>query len=173
MVKNKEEIDLYNDQRFDVAKTVSRSVFMQLEKLSLKNKITLLSLLHHTKITCVCEVLQPEYQHIVNISSLDEPTPYFLSFTESNSYNEEEEKSLLSFCSKSSLELMKALGFNVPSYSTFKLNELDDKRKEVRKNFLLFVKVVSILLYIQVKLLIEAEYMRNSRLTCTKLEQAC
>ena len=41
----------------------------------------LLSFMHHTQMTAVFEILQPSYQHVVDLSYLDKPELNFICWT--------------------------------------------------------------------------------------------
>ena len=81
MIKNESDIELYTDDRYVVSKQFARSVWKMLQNLSPPNRNALYNFLHYTRVTAVCELLQSNYQHIVNISNTADSKVIFLTFT--------------------------------------------------------------------------------------------
>ena len=95
-------------------------VYDTLSKLSHENKLALFSLLHHTKITVVCEFLQRDYQHIVNLGNTDKLV--FLTFT--FTYNADNFR-LTAFPPHITLKLLNLLHVTSPHYTI--INNYDKK----------------------------------------------
>ena len=90
------DLDQYKDGRFLVAKQVGEATLNMLSKLSKENVELLLNFLHHTKSTAVFEVLQPGYQHVVDLDYLNgESVLKFIAWT--SAYKQENK--IESFCS--------------------------------------------------------------------------
>ncbi|CAL4117865.1 unnamed protein product [Meganyctiphanes norvegica] len=70
LISSEEDIEKYDGIRYNTAKVIARTVWKHLVQMQEKNRQILFSLLHHTKCTVVCEVLLPNNQHIVNLSSV-------------------------------------------------------------------------------------------------------
>ena len=89
-------MDQYKDGRFLVARQVGEATLNMLSKLSKENVELLLNFLHHTKSTAVFEVLQPGYQHVVDLDYLNgESVLKFIAWT--SAYKQENK--IESFCS--------------------------------------------------------------------------
>ena len=125
MINNENDIDKYTDQRFNVCKSFARGTWKMLEKISQKERDLLFQLLDYTKVTAVCEFLQPSYQHVVDISN-DESTVVFLTFTPTYTNS----TSLTAFSPAISLEIMNIL--NVPC-TPHKIINLDDKGERYKQ----------------------------------------
>ena len=69
LINQFEDINLYREERFQMAKTFARHLWKLLyQDISTINRNTLLSLLHHTKMTAICEILQKDNEHVVPIN---------------------------------------------------------------------------------------------------------
>lgn len=73
MFINLDEIEKYNDSRYLVARTVAETFFRQVIENSDTKLEQLVKYLQDNKITIVGEILQPKYQHIENLSYLEDP----------------------------------------------------------------------------------------------------
>ncbi|XP_069195778.1 baculoviral IAP repeat-containing protein 7-A-like [Procambarus clarkii] len=81
----------------------------------------------------VCELLQPDNQHIVNLSHLDKHQLNVICFTPL--YNEYEETSLLALPPHYTLNLFTALGFISPAYSIIEAKDVvKHQNKNVRRS---------------------------------------
>ena len=80
MIKSESDIELYTDDRYVVSKQFARIVWKMLQNLSPPNRNALYDIFHYTEVTAVCELLQPNYQHIVKISNTESKV-VFLTFT--------------------------------------------------------------------------------------------
>ena len=121
MISEKSDIDLYTDDRYNVSKKFAKSFFTQiLNNKSRKDLIALYNLIHFTKITAICEILQPSYQHIVAISNSnnddddddDDSKIIFLHF--SPTFNEL--NSLTAFPPHITIKVMKLLNLTCAPY---------------------------------------------------------
>ena len=109
MIGEENHIDLYPDTPYATVKKFAKSFWRMLHGLSLPNRQNLCHLLHYTKATAVCEILQPSYQHVVRIR-FQEDTIIFLAFTPSYRFSFQ---SLTAFPPLIASKLMQILG--VPS----------------------------------------------------------
>ncbi|XP_064082420.1 uncharacterized protein LOC135198610 isoform X2 [Macrobrachium nipponense] len=130
LISEKSDIDLYDGGRFKMAKIFARTVCDTLGNLSKDVLQLLLSFLHHTKVTAICEVLQPEYQHIVNLSYLETNELNFITFTPTAS--KDEETTLTAFPPHQTLKLGKALGFACASYTEIEPKNIMNQRHQIR-----------------------------------------
>ncbi|XP_066951819.1 uncharacterized protein [Macrobrachium rosenbergii] len=115
LIRKRSDIDLYNGSRFELAKVFARTVCDTLGNLSKDVLQLLFSFLHHTKVTAICEVLQPGHQHIVNLSYLETNELNFITFTPTASGDEE--TTLTAFPPHHTLKLAGALGLACASYT--------------------------------------------------------
>jgi len=125
-----EDIEKYEGDRFRIAKVVAKAVWKHLSQMQEKHQQFLFNLLHHTKSTVVSEILQPDNQHIVNLSDVKEPTLTVVCMTPTVS--DESEISLTALPPHHCLELFKALEFTTASYQIIDRNNLDELIKTKR-----------------------------------------
>ncbi|CAL4108594.1 unnamed protein product [Meganyctiphanes norvegica] len=130
-----EDIEKYEGERFKNAKVIAKAVWKHALKLQEKHRQILFSLLHHTKCTVVCEILLPDHQHIVNLSSIKEPTLCVLSVTPTVS--DDAQLSLTALPPHHCLELFTALGFAAAPYHIIEKTNVNEfiqrSRKEINK----------------------------------------
>ncbi|CAL4123306.1 unnamed protein product [Meganyctiphanes norvegica] len=124
LISCEEDIEKYEEIRYTNAKIIAKAVWKQLMQMHETNRQILFSLLHHTKCTVVCEILLPYNQHIVNLSSVKEPSLFVLAMTPTVSDNDE--ISLTALPPHHWLELASALGFNVAPYNIIDRKDLDN-----------------------------------------------
>ena len=111
MIRNEDDIELYTLDRLVHAKTFAKIFMKFLHTLSHDENQILKNLLHYTKCTVGCEILQPNYQHVVYISE-NEPTIVFLIFT--SPFNND--NTLTAFPPHIACKVMQALGFITAPY---------------------------------------------------------
>ncbi|XP_045626083.2 uncharacterized protein [Procambarus clarkii] len=130
LIKEAKDIDQYYGDRYGVAKIVARSVCETLDALEDKKRHLLFTLLHYTKCTVFCEVLQPLHQHIVNISHLDQPQISVISFTSTATTGTE--TSLTAIPPHLALDLSVSLGLSSTTYSVISPQEVFERRNMIR-----------------------------------------
>ncbi|CAL8101714.1 unnamed protein product [Orchesella dallaii] len=84
LVRNRDDISKYTDTRFQFAQRVANSFFqtvMENTNISEDSKSAFISFIQQKRFTCVCEMVQPEYQHVVNLSHLKHPELRFICWT--------------------------------------------------------------------------------------------
>lgn len=81
LLRRQSDIELYDASRYQVAREIAKAVWRRLSTLGDEQRRTLLALLHHTRATCVLELLQPEHQHVEDLSFLTEPELRFIAWT--------------------------------------------------------------------------------------------
>eukprot|EP00096_Caligus_rogercresseyi_P001112 TRINITY_DN11738_c0_g1_i1.p1 TRINITY_DN11738_c0_g1~~TRINITY_DN11738_c0_g1_i1.p1 ORF type:complete len:429 (+),score=49.85 TRINITY_DN11738_c0_g1_i1:72-1358(+) len=81
LAKCPEDIDKYEETRYNVAKVVARAVFSTLSKLDPQTQQVMYSISHHCQLTWTFEILNPNTQHVVNLSDLKDPLLNFISWT--------------------------------------------------------------------------------------------
>lgn len=130
LIRKRSDIDLYNGSRFELAKVFARTVCDTLGNLSKDVLQLLFSFLHHTKVTAICEVLQPGHQHIVNLSYLETNELNFITFTPTASGDEE--TTLTAFPPHHTLKLAGALGLVCASYTEIEPKFIMNQRHQIR-----------------------------------------
>ncbi|KAK8736795.1 hypothetical protein OTU49_004647, partial [Cherax quadricarinatus] len=131
LIRKIEDIEQYSGERFTVAKVMARAVWNKLYELESRHRHLLFSLMHHTKCTAVCEIFQPDHQHIIKLKDdLKQPQLNVISFTPV--YSENEESSLLALPPHHTLNLLSALGFATPSYSVIATEDVINHQNKVR-----------------------------------------
>jgi len=129
--RNHEDIEKYKESRFQIAKVICKSIVDSLNSMDHQKKIRLLSLLSWTKMTVIMEVLQPDYQHVVDLSYLSQPELKFLCFTEP--YTEKENHtSLTSLPPNIALEIGRKFGLNPTKYEIITVDQFEEEMKKVR-----------------------------------------
>ena len=127
MISENSDIDLYTDPRYTQAKKFAKS-FMKLLKTISKEKLDILySILHYTKVTIICEILQPSYQHIVYIPGKDDKI-VFLAFCPT--FNDD--INLIAFPPHIACKVLQVLGITTTNYRIFTGTD-EEKRKEFEK----------------------------------------
>ncbi|XP_042215304.1 uncharacterized protein LOC121861526 isoform X2 [Homarus americanus] len=132
LFRERGNIDLYEGERYAVAKVVARTVLDTLESIDVQRRHLMYSLLHHSKCTAVCELLQPSNQHIVNLNHLEKPQLNIISLT---SVYREQETSLIALPPHHTLDVLDALGFSCPAHSKISAEELEQHQNKVRSEF--------------------------------------
>lgn len=132
LIRNKEDIKLYLGDRYKVARIVATSVCQAINALQETQRKILFSLLHETKCTVVCELLQPENQHLVNLSYLSQPEINTLSLTPTSS-GAVSDTSLLALPPHHAIELLKALGLKTVDYRIKSVHEGIQIRDQIRR----------------------------------------
>lgn len=111
---------------------VARVVWETLEGLTSDNRNLVLSLLHYTRCTAVCEILQPDHQHIVNLSHLTKPQLCVLSLTPAaNCDDTDDPGSLLALPPNHMLDLFASLGFTCPTYKEVPVHTASEHKDAV------------------------------------------
>lgn len=134
MINKESDIDLYTNDRFNVCKKFAKQVWKILyTKLTPEKRNILYDILHYTKITAICEILQSNYQHIVlidNDNDLYEDKIIFLNFTlpfinDNNNIESNGDilKSLTAFPPHIAIKIMNVLGFTCATYKIFDIND--------------------------------------------------
>ncbi|XP_047471215.1 uncharacterized protein LOC125026669 [Penaeus chinensis] len=131
LIRNADDIDKYEGERYCVAKQVARAVCDTLKRLEEYPRHLVYSFLHHTKCTAVCEILQPNYQHIVDLSYLEEPQLNVITFT--STLGNENESSLTALPPHYTLEVLSILGFQTPSFSTVLPRDMGSHQHKVKR----------------------------------------
>ncbi|XP_042215272.1 uncharacterized protein LOC121861515 isoform X2 [Homarus americanus] len=134
LIRDCMDIEKYEGSRYGVAKIIARAVCSVLNDLEKKKQHLVFSLLHHTKSTAFCEILQPEHQHLVNISHLSEPQLNVISFTSTASYDGEV-RSLTAMPPHHALDLAAVLGFQSNTYKIIPRDEVLTHKDMIRQYF--------------------------------------
>ncbi|MPC20175.1 hypothetical protein E2C01_013107 [Portunus trituberculatus] len=130
IIKEKEDIDKYIGDRFTVAKIVARCLWDTLHELEEKHFNLLLKFLDLTKCTAICELLQPENQHIMNLSQLERPVLNVIGFTPPA--GDESCSSLIALPPHHTLNFLSGLGLTTPTYTVIQVEDVQKYRDEIR-----------------------------------------
>ena len=80
LVTRRQHLLKYKEQRYSYACVIGEAFFDLLEGMSESKRVQLLSFLAHTGFTAIFELLQPNNQHIVNLSHLPAPILKFITW---------------------------------------------------------------------------------------------
>ncbi|KAB7494678.1 hypothetical protein Anas_02690 [Armadillidium nasatum] len=129
LFKTYSDIEKYTESRFMVAKTVAEAVLDAFNEME-ESKLNILKhFLSTTKTTIVGELLQPHYQHIVDLSHLKKSTIYGLMLT--SLPGKEDDDSLTTIPPQTCLEFFKFFGISIPEYYSI-------STEDVKENILLW-----------------------------------
>lgn len=109
------DIERYEGSRFNVAKVVAHTAFELLQTQSHTQSIAFFEFVKKTRVTIVCELLQPYHQHIVDNSHLEETKLVPFAFTAIHVKN-----TLTALQPLLALKLLNAFGFKTPTFEVFK-----------------------------------------------------
>lgn len=134
MARNAEDVAKYKDSRYLVAKTVASAVLRKLATLDAMKLQLMLSFMHHTAVTAVLEVLQPDYQHVVDLSHLKKPELQFIAFTlpfdaETN------DESLCALEPSSALRFVGDVGFDCVQHQVIPVDEAENRMEDIRRGY--------------------------------------
>ncbi|KAG0712982.1 hypothetical protein GWK47_017247 [Chionoecetes opilio] len=115
----------------DAAHFSGRCVWDTLPALGDKHYRFLQKFLHLTNCTAICEILQPENQHIMNLSALEKPRLHVLGFTPPA--GDEDPTSLVAFPPHHTLHLLSCLGLTVPAHTVIQAEDVQRHREEIRQ----------------------------------------
>ncbi|XP_043223393.1 uncharacterized protein LOC122382292 isoform X3 [Amphibalanus amphitrite] len=133
VLRQESDIARYADQRYRVAREVAAAVWRLLEAMGEGQRQLLLSFLHHTRLTAVMELLQPDHQHVVDLSHLKVAELRFITWTGTLGDDFE------SYCGVTpelGFELAEMLGMKTVEHSVVigdVMNELPRVMQEVRE----------------------------------------
>lgn len=131
VIREKSNIDLYKESRYEYAKIIAKTVWDTLASLDQQRQHLVRSLLHHTKCTFVGEILQPQNQHIVNLSYLSKPEISFISMTPT--FTGPDVNTLLVIPPDYFLDLCSTLGLHTAAYTVVKDADVMVRKEETRK----------------------------------------
>jgi len=132
--KNERDIQSHTDSCYQVARevamTINRFVNKQLEP-EIRNAF--LSFLCLTKLTVVFEILQPNYQHVEDLSYLSEALLKFITFTESRI--DEHPHSLCYFPPHLAIELGKVFELSVLDFEVVDYDSIGEYLHKIREDY--------------------------------------
>ena len=120
--------------RFKIAKVVGSAWLRQLDSVPSSLAPTLLSFLAESRLTMIFEILCPDYQHVVDLSYLDQPQLKFLTLT--HQYRETGETahtSLAAFSPDVCIEFARHFGLDTAEYEVMEAGEAEDRMDRVRE----------------------------------------
>ena len=130
--RTEEDLELYKDSRFMIAKKIGSAWLRELETMDPSKASFLLQFLHNTKLTMIWEILFPDYQHVVDLSYLDQPQLKFLTFTlqycETNSNS-----SLSAFSPDTCITFARHFGLETAEYETIRAEDTEERMTQIRQ----------------------------------------
>ena len=133
MIGKVSDLDLYTDGRYQIAKQVGSATLDLISRLHPSKLEILLSFLHHTKSTAVFEVLQPTYQHVVDLTYLGS-TPELKFITWTSAFKEEMEiESLCSIRPDSGIQFAQRLGMTTVKSDLISVEDFQERFDSIRK----------------------------------------
>ncbi|XP_037070079.1 uncharacterized protein LOC119091407 [Pollicipes pollicipes] len=136
VLRREVDIELYSEPRYQVARQVAAALWRHLAALDDEQRRHLLSFLHHTRFTAVFELLQPDHQHVEDLSHLEHAELRFITWTLSFDPSSEPATSLCSCPPELAFRLAESFGLKTVRYSVVTDNieeELPDIMLRVRK----------------------------------------
>ena len=130
MISKEKDIDLYTDERYTNAKKFAKIFMTALKSLPQTNLKYLYNLLHYTKVTAVCEILQPSYQHVVYIPEYDGDHIVFLCFAPFYNGEKNNNNSLTAFPPQISGNIMHLLGITCASSRIHRFSKETNEKEE-------------------------------------------
>ncbi|ODM96589.1 hypothetical protein Ocin01_10087 [Orchesella cincta] len=147
LLRNRDDIAKYPDARFQFAQRVANSFFktiMDNTNILEDNRNAFISLIQRNNFTTVCEMIQPEYQHVVNLSHLKHSELRFICWTTPDVKGD--------FCSRDTLcampideaiEMARNFGLSTVIYETIHcdngeedtVTKVEDYMSKVRRDF--------------------------------------
>ena len=135
LISDRSDIEKYSDGRFQVARCVAEAIMNLLDSLSEASMTFLCNFMHHTRLTAVFEVLNPNTQHVEDLSHLKQTELRFISWT--SSYEDRKQNSY-SYCAVNpqvGIDLARAIGFKTVQYDIIKPNSLDERMNQIRHDY--------------------------------------
>ena len=133
MIGKVSDLDLYTDGRYQIAKQVGSATLDLISRLEVSTLEILLSFLHHTKSTAVFEVLQPTYQHVVDLTYLgSSPELKFITWT-SAFKNLGMVESLCSIRPDSGIQFAQQLGMSTVKCDLISVEDFQERFDSIRK----------------------------------------
>jgi len=129
------DAEKYRDGRFLVARNVATSVMEMLAGLPEDKASVLLSFMHHTQVTAVLEILQPTYQHVVDLSYLEKGELNFIAWT--LPYDDDDNGKADSYCAMNpqvALDFATHLRMKSVSYEVIETARAEERMEKVRRD---------------------------------------
>ncbi|XP_037093842.1 uncharacterized protein LOC119113665 [Pollicipes pollicipes] len=138
VLRREADIELYRANGYQVAKQAAAAAWRQLAALGPERRRQLLSFLHHTRFTAVCELLQPEHQHVEDFSHLTRGELRFIAWAPPLESAGEAAASLCGCSPELGFRLADVFGLTTVTYSVVTGDveeQLPDVVLEVRKAY--------------------------------------
>ncbi|XP_070574633.1 uncharacterized protein [Ptychodera flava] len=134
LFRSNDDIWKHTDSRYKVAKEVCLAIWNSLEEMDEDCRKRLLSFLCHSHFTAVFEILQPNYQHVEDLSHLKQAELKFITWT--SSVLEADSKSQLCAVSPHvSMQIAQAVGLSTVKYDVLPIIQLEERMKAVRQGY--------------------------------------
>eukprot|EP00095_Tigriopus_kingsejongensis_P002818 maker-scaffold80_size398941-snap-gene-1.9 protein:Tk02818 transcript:maker-scaffold80_size398941-snap-gene-1.9-mRNA-1 annotation:"hypothetical protein BRAFLDRAFT_126791" len=136
LCRSREDIAKYSDGRYLVARTVAESALALIDSLEDDQASILLSFMHYTRVTGVFEILQPHYQHVVDLSHLPSSQLNFICFTlPFGAELSQKENSLCALQPQMALALARTLGLHTIDYEVIEGDQGEARMDLVRRGY--------------------------------------
>ena len=132
LISTYSDIEKYLDSRFQYAKVIARAVLDTLSSFNDSSLSLLLNFLHYTKLTAVFELLQPKYQHIENVSNLQNNTLQFIAWTLPYDQNNRNSKSYCAISPDKGIQFAQKLGFQTVIYDSIDPRDVPSRMDSIR-----------------------------------------
>jgi hypothetical protein len=134
--RSRADVQKYRDGRYLVARNVATSVLDMLAELEPSRASLLLSFMHHTQLTAVLEILQPSYQHVVDLSHLSAGELNFITWTLPYDEVRGGDSTPDSYCAmspKTALDFAAYIGLKSVSYEVIEADKAEERMDKVRR----------------------------------------
>ncbi|XP_022336663.2 uncharacterized protein LOC111132968 [Crassostrea virginica] len=134
MFRTKDDIKKYGESRFRIAREVCETVVDSLNKMGEDSKHRLMEFMAWSGYTAVFEILSPDHQHIVDLSSLSGPELKFITWTKFD-LTPKDDDCLGAIPPHIGIEIANALGLSGVSYDIISTSDLDDRMSQIRQGY--------------------------------------
>lgn len=131
LARDKADVEKYADSRYQVAKVVAHAALDTLAAMPNSDRALLLNFLAASRLTAVFELLQPDHQHVEDLSGIDRPELRFITWTAFDVSKE-------SYCALApdwGLELARALGLKTVAYEVIEPDRVEARMDKVRRGY--------------------------------------
>ncbi|XP_067933091.1 uncharacterized protein [Watersipora subatra] len=131
LVRKMSDIDKYSGERYQIAKEIAHSIFSFFKAIGQEKVVRLLNFLSETRLTVVMEILNPDHQHVEDLSYLgDKSALKFIAWTSTDVSAKSE---LCVLPPDIACDLAADLGFDPVGYMVMTTSEAESYMLEIRK----------------------------------------
>ncbi|QLI62437.1 HgNV_071 [Dikerogammarus haemobaphes nudivirus] len=131
LFKTYEDIEKYTEDRYQFAKMVAKTLLEHLDRLAPELRQILCRFLATTKLTVICELLNPHHQHVVSLKDLNCNILTVLNIT---TFSLNNNKSLTMFSIPTTFSFMNLFGFKTPKYEIITTDNGDNIKNNLNKH---------------------------------------